>query len=53
MATDVSERVRQQVAERAYHVCEYCSNSLATVAFVSAKTWLKSGVIPRLKPWRG
>lgn len=24
MATDVSERLRRQVAERAYHVCEYC-----------------------------
>jgi 5-methylcytosine-specific restriction endonuclease McrA len=24
MASDVSEALRQQVAERAYHVCEYC-----------------------------
>ena len=24
MASDVSERLRQEVAERAYHVCEYC-----------------------------
>lgn len=24
MASDVSERLRWQVAERAYHVCEYC-----------------------------
>jgi hypothetical protein len=24
MATDVSELLRRQVAERAYHVCEYC-----------------------------
>lgn len=24
MASEVSERPRQQVAERAYHVCEYC-----------------------------
>ncbi|MSU49330.1 MAG: HNH endonuclease [Opitutus sp.] len=24
MASEVSERLRQQVAERAYHVCEYC-----------------------------
>ena len=24
MGTDVSERLRRQVAERAYHVCEYC-----------------------------
>src|SRR5258708_22882541 len=24
MATDVSERLRRQVAERASHVCEYC-----------------------------
>ncbi len=24
MASDVSERLRRQVAERAYHVCEYC-----------------------------
>ena len=24
MATDVSERLRRQVAERAYYVCEYC-----------------------------
>ena len=24
MGTDISESVRQQVAERAYHVCEYC-----------------------------
>ena len=24
MAADVSERLRRQVAERAYHVCEYC-----------------------------
>src|SRR5436190_19785827 len=24
MASDVGERLRRQVAERAYHVCEYC-----------------------------
>ena len=24
MASDVSERLRREVAERAYHVCEYC-----------------------------
>jgi hypothetical protein len=24
MASDVSEQLRRQVAERAYHVCEYC-----------------------------
>jgi len=24
MASEVSERLRRQVAERAYHVCEYC-----------------------------
>src|SRR5947208_9768365 len=24
MASHVSERLRRQVAERAYHVCEYC-----------------------------
>lgn len=24
MATDVSQRLRRRVAERAYHVCEYC-----------------------------
>ena len=24
MASDVSDRLRRQVAERAYHVCEYC-----------------------------
>lgn len=24
MSTDVSDRLRQAVAERAYHVCEYC-----------------------------
>ena len=24
MASDVSERLRRQIAERAYHVCEYC-----------------------------
>jgi hypothetical protein len=24
MGSDVSERLRRQVAERAYHVCEYC-----------------------------
>ena len=24
MASDVNERLRRQVAERAYHVCEYC-----------------------------
>jgi hypothetical protein len=24
MASEVSDRLRRQVAERAYHVCEYC-----------------------------
>ena len=24
VASDVSEQLRRQVAERAYHVCEYC-----------------------------
>ena len=24
MGSDVSERLRREVAERAYHLCEYC-----------------------------
>jgi hypothetical protein len=24
MASDVSDRLRRQIIERAYHVCEYC-----------------------------
>ena len=57
MASDVSERLRQEVAERAYHVCEYClvhedDTSLTTTASANAKLSPKPGVTPPLKPWR-
>jgi hypothetical protein len=58
MASDVSERLRQEVAERAYHVCEYClvheddTFFFTTTASANAKLSPKPGVTPPSKPWR-